>query len=469
VDTLGSRLVAHDALLFAPSRSALAGELYAGVAALPLVCPHGHVDPWLLADPDATLGEPAGALVSSDHYVFRMLHSRGVPLAELGVGGSGADPRAVWQRFAEGFSLFAATPTGLWLTLELRDVFGIETRLAGETAQEVYDELAEKLTRAEFAPRALFERFGIEVLCTTDSLLDDLAAHEALRAAGWGERVRPTLRTDPVMRADAADWAESTARLGELTDVEVHDFASLGAALSARMAAFKALGATGIDVSVTSPRAETLPDAEADALVQRGLGGTASAEDGERLAARLVLQLAELCREHGLVMQLHAGSLRNHHADGFARFGRDIGADIPVAVEWTRSLAPLLNAHGDDPGFGLVAYTLDESTLSRELAPLAGYYPALTLGAPWWFLDSPAGMRRYLDAVAPVCGLANTAGFVDDTRAFPSIPARHQVWRRVCCDWLAGLVLTGELAEEDAHALARGLAVDLARAGYRLG
>jgi glucuronate isomerase len=461
--------VAHDALLFAPSRSALAAELYAGIASLPLVCPHGHVDPWLLADPAATLGEPAAALVSSDHYVFRMLHSRGVPLDELGVGGSGADPRAVWQRFAEGFSVFAGTPTGLWLTLELRDVFGIETRLDGESAQEIYDELAEKLARPEFAPRALFDRFGIEVLCTTDSLLDDLAAHEALRAAGWGERVRPTLRTDPVMRVDAADWADNVASLGELSGTEVRDYASLAEALSTRMAAFRALGATGIDVSVTSPRAAALPDAEADALVQRGLRGEASAEDGDRLAARLVLQLAELCRDHGLVMQLHAGSLRNHHAEGFARFGRDIGADIPVAAEWTRSLAPLLNAVGDDPRFGLVAYTLDESTLARELAPLAGYYPALTLGAPWWFLDSPAGMRRYLDAVAPVCGLANTAGFVDDTRAFPSIPARHQVWRRVCSDWLAGLVLTGQLAEQDAHALARALAVDLARAAYRLG
>jgi glucuronate isomerase len=461
--------VAHDALLFAPSRSSLAGELYAGIASLPLVCPHGHVDPWLLADPAATLGEPAGALVSSDHYVFRMLHSRGVPLEELGVGGSGADPRAVWQRFAEGFSLFAATPTGLWLTLELRDVFGVEAALDGESAQEIYDELAEKLARPEFAPRALFDRFGIEVLCTTDSLLDDLAAHEALRAAGWGERVRPTLRTDPVMRADASDWADSVARLGELSGTEVRDYASLAEALSARMAAFKALGATGIDVSVTSPRASALPDGEADALVQRGLRGAASVEDGDRLAARLVLQLAELCLDHGLVMQLHAGSLRNHHGEGFTRFGADIGADIPVATEWTRSLAPLLDAFGDDPGFGLVAYTLDESTLTRELAPLAGYYPALTLGAPWWFLDSPAGMRRYLDAVAPVCGLANTAGFVDDTRAFPSIPARHQVWRRVCSDWLAGLVLTGELAEADAHALARALAVDLARTAYRLG
>jgi glucuronate isomerase len=456
-------------LLFDTGRSPLAAELYASVAELPLVCPHGHVDPWLLADPEATLGDPARALVSSDHYVFRMLHSRGVPLEELGVGSSAADPRAVWQRFAEGFSLFAGTPTGLWLALELRDVFGIETPLNGSTARQVYDELAEKLGLPEYSPRALFDRFRIEVLCTTDSILDDLAAHEALRETGWAGRVRPTLRADPVMRVDTAGWAANVERLAALSDTDVVDYASLVAALAARLVAFKRLGATGIDVSVTIPKAELLPVGEEDAIVRRGLRGLASVEDGARLAARLVLQFAELSRDEGLVMQLHAGSLRNHHAGGFERFGADIGADIPVRTEWTRNLGELLNAYGDDPGFTLVAYTLDESTLTRELAPLAGYYPALVLGAPWWFLDSPAGMRRFLDAVAPICGLANIAGFVDDTRAFPSIPVRHGVWRRVTCDWLAELVTSGQLDEEAAHGLARALAVDLCRDTYRLG
>jgi glucuronate isomerase len=455
-------------LLFGSGRGALAAELYGSVAELPLVCPHGHVDPWLLADPDATLGDPARALVSSDHYIFRMLHSQGIPLEELGVGSGAADPHAVWQHFADGFSLFAGTPTGLWLTLELRDVFGIETPLSGATARAVYDELAEKLNSPEHSPRALFDRFNVEVLCTTDSILDDLAAHEALHAAGWAGRVRPTLRADPVLRVDAAEWATSIERLGVLSDSTIIDYASLVAALAARLAAFKQLGATGIDVGVTIPRGALLPAAEADAIVSRGLCGEATAEDGARLAARLVLQLAELCRDDGLVMQLRPGSLRNHHADGFARFGTDIGADIPLAAEWTRDLAELLNAYGDDPGFRLVAYTIDESTLTRELAPLAGYYQALVLGAPWWFLDSPAGMCRFLDAVAPICGLANTAGSVDDTRAFPSIPARHEVWRRVCCDWLAELIASRQLDEEDAYRLARALAVDLAREAYRL-
>ncbi len=396
---------------------------------------HGHVDPWLLADPEATLGDPADALVSGDHYVFRMLHSRGTPLEELGVrpntkGAKAADPRAVWQRFAEGFSLFAGTPTGLWLALELSDVFGIETPLNGSTAQQVYDELAEKLSLPEYSPRALFDRFRIEVLCTTDSILDELAAHEALHADGMGQgRVRPTLRADPVMRADDGDWAANVERLAALSDSDVGDYASLVDALSARLVEFKRLGATGIDISVTIPRAEFLPVAEADSIVRRGLRGLASADDGARLAARLVLQFAELSRDEGLVMQLHAGSSRNHHVAGYGRFGADIGADIPIRTEWTRNLGELLNAYGHDPGFTLVAYTLDESTLTRELAPLAGYYPALVLGAPWWFLDSPVGIRRFLDAAASICGLANTAGFVDDTRAVPSIPARHEVWR----------------------------------------
>jgi glucuronate isomerase len=465
--------VPPEGLLFGSGRNRLAAELYGSVAGLPLVCPHGHVDPWLLADPEATLGDPAHALVSGDHYVFRMLHSRGTPLEELGVSptatsSAAADPRSVWQCFAEGFSLFAGTPTGLWLALELSNVFGIETPLDGSTAQQVYDELAEKLSLPEYSPRALFDRFRIEVLCTTDSILDELAAHEALHTTGWAGRVRPTLRADPVMRADDGDWAANVERLAVLSDTDVEDYSSLVDALSARLAAFKRLGATGIDVSVTIPRAEFLPAAEADSIVRRGLRGLASPDDGARLAARLVLQFAELSRDEGLVMQLHAGSLRNHHVDGFGRFGADIGADIPVRTEWTRNLRELLNAYGDDPGFTLVAYTLDESTLTRELAPLAGYYPALVLGSPWWFLDSPVGMRRFLDAAASSCGLANTAGFVDDTRAFPSIPARHEVWRRVCCDWLAELVASGQLDEEAAHRLARALAVDFSRDAYRL-
>ncbi|MGI8779008.1 MAG: glucuronate isomerase [Solirubrobacteraceae bacterium] len=460
-------------LLFDPAHRELARTLHEPIADLPLVCPHTHVDPWLLADPEATLGTPAQLFVIPDHYVLRLLHSQGVALEHLGVPARDGiaverDHRRIWQRFAERLDVLAATPTGLWLSRALRHVFGVERALSGATAQLVYDELEDKLARPEFAPRALLDRFGVEVLCTTDAVTDDLAAHRALHDQGWNGRVRPTLRADALLELDRTGWAADAQRLGELTGVEVTGHRTLIAALEARRDAFRALGAVAVDVSVTVPRSAPLTVAEAEVRVGRALRGQATHADAQAFAAHLLMELARMSREDGLVLQLHAGSLRNHHRAGLARFGPDIGADIPVATEWTRSLQPLLSEHGDDPALRLIAFTLDESTLSRELAPLAGYYPALQLGAPWWFLDSPGGIRRFLDAAAEVCGVANLAGFVDDTRAFASIPARHDVWRRVSADWLAGLVLTGRLDEPGAHRLARELAVDLARRAYRL-
>ncbi len=451
----------------------MARALFQEVGDLPLVSPHGHIDPALLADPSATLGTPTELFVTSDHYVFRMLHGQGVALDALGIAPRDGveverDHRRVWQHFAERFSLFAGTPTGLWLTLELREVFGIHTIPSAGTAQAVYDELADKLARPEFTPRALLERFRVEVLCTTDPLTGDLSVHQALHDQGWGGRVRPTPRADLLLQAGSPEWSGELRRIGELTGIEVLDYRSLRAAVQARRDAFRRLGAVAVDVSLTVPRAEPLSDRHAGVLVGRALRGQVAPEDAARLNAHLLIELARMSREDGLVLQLHAGSLRNHHAAALGRFGTDIGADIPVATEWTRNLQPLLGTHGDDPALGLIAFTLDETTLSRELAPLAGYYPALRIGAPWWFLDSPRGMRRFLDATVPVCGLANLAGFVDDTRGFVSIPARHEVWRRVTCDWLAGLVLTGELDEEQACEAAVELAVGLARRAYRL-
>lgn len=459
--------------LFDPARRTVARALHERVASLPLVCPHGHVDPWLLAHPHATLGTPAQLFVMADHYVFRLLHSQGVRLEDLGVPARDGPPvehddRRIWQRFAEHFALFAGTPTGFWLSRQLRDVFGIGIELSGATAQLVYDELEARLAQPEFAPRALLDRFGVEVLCTTDAATDDLAAHRALRDQGWGGRVRPTLRVDSLLQLDRNGWAQDAQRLGELTGVEVTGYRALIDALERRREAFRGLGAVAVDVSITVPRAEPLTTAEAASRVARALRREAGRDDAEAFAAHMLMELARMSREDGLVLQLHAGSLRDHHRAGLERFGPDIGADIPVATEWTRNLQPLLSEHGADPALGLIAFTLDESTLSRELAPLAGYYPALRLGAPWWFLDSPGGIRRFLDATGEVCGPANLAGFVDDTRAFTSIPVRHDLWRRVSCDWLAALVLTGRLDECDAHRLAPELAVELARRAYRL-
>jgi glucuronate isomerase len=455
-----------------PTRRALARQFYEPVKDLPLVCPHGHVNPALLADPDATFGSPADLFIIPDHYVFRMLYSQGTPLEELGIqprdsGGGETDHRAIWRRFAAHFHLFRGTPTGLWLAAELVELFGITEKLNAASADRVYDQIATRLATPEFKPRALFERFNIEVLCTTDAAHDDLPYHRALRAAGE-TRVRPTFRPDGVVNLDAPGWRANIAQLSAVAGVDVKDYATFIRALEARRAAFKELGAVATDHSVMNPHTARLTRAEADAIVGRALREQAEPHDAARFSAHMLMELARMSAEDGLVMQMHCGSYRNHNELLFDRFGPDMGADIPTQTEWTRNLHALLNEWGNDPRFRLLLFTLDETTYSRELAPLAGHYPALRLGPPWWFFDSVLGMERYLDAVVESAGAANTAGFNDDTRAFASIPARHDVWRRVTCDWLAGMVARGLLDEDDAAGMARDFAYDLARDAYRL-
>ena len=456
-----------------PSRRALARQLYESVREVVIISPHGHVDPGLLADPEASLGTPAELFIIPDHYVFRMLYSRGIPLESLGVPGRTGGPvevdhRRIWQRFAETFYLFRGTPTGLWLADELTNVFGVEEKLTGESAQRVYDQLESRLAKPEFSPRALFERFNIEVLCTTDGAADTLEQHRSLKEDGWGDRIRPTFRPDAVMAVDAPGWSENIERLSEASGTDIVDYRSFVRALEDRRAFFKEMGAVATDHSALTPYTERLPENEVEAIFVRALRGDANGEDAARFAAHMLLELARMSAEDGLVMQLHIGSLRGHNTDVATRFGPDKGADIPVITEWTRSLRPLLNEYGNDPRFRLILFTLDESTYSRELAPLAGHYPALLLGAPWWFHDSPNGMRRYLDRVTETAGIYNLAGFNDDTRAFASIQARHDVWRRVTCDWLAGMVASGILDDEDAHEMAADLAYRLALGAYGL-
>jgi glucuronate isomerase len=456
-----------------PSRRAIARQLYAGVKELPIVSPHGHVPPALLADPGATLGSPADLFIIPDHYVTRMLYSQGVPLEDLGVATRDGTPvetdhRVIWQRFADRFHLFRGTPTGQWLADELIGVFGVTEKLTSASAQRVYDHLAERLAQPEYAPRALFERFNITVLCTTDAATDSLPHHQALHDQGWGDRIRPTFRPDAVVNLQAAGWRDQIARLSEASGVEIVDLASYLRALEQRRAFFKRMGATATDHAALTPYTGRLEPREAEAIFARALRGQASADDAAGFMGHMLMEMARMSAEDGLVMQLHVGSLRNHHDDLFERFGPDIGADIPIQTEWTRNLRPLLNSFGRDPRFRLLLFTLDESGYSRELAPLAGHYPALLLGPPWWFFDSVNGMRRYLDRVVETAGLANTAGFNDDTRAFASIPARHDVWRRVSCDWLAGLVAEGLIDEDDAADMALDCATRLAQRAYNL-
>ena len=442
-------------------------ELYRDVAELPIVSPHGHIDVRLFADAAARLDPPGRLFVSADHYVVRMLYSQGVPLERAGLGETDVDDRAVWQLLADNVHLFALTPTGLWLRETLATVFGIEERLDSVSAEVLYARVEEQLASPSFAPRALLDRFRVESLSTTDAAGASLADHRALGESEPG-RIRPTFRPDAVVALDAVGWRDALSDLEAVADRDLGDYTTFVTVLAERRAAFKALGGTATDHAATSADTSRLAESEASALFATALAGECSHADARRFEAHMLNEFARMSSDDSLVMQLHIGSLRDHNRPLAARFGRDIGADIPVATDWTRGLRPLLEACGNDPGFAVILFTLDESTYSRELAPLAGHYPAVLLGCPWWFHDSPAGIDRFLDRVTETAGPYNLAGFVDDARALTALPARHDLWRRRTCGWLARKVAGGFLAEEEARRLASELAYGLVRRAYRL-
>ena len=455
-----------------PQQKEVALSLYSQVAGLPLVCPHGHVDPRLFADPDYSFGSPADLLLIPDHYIFRMLYSQGVPLESLGVprrdgGEVETDHRKIWQTFGDHFYLFRGTPTGMWLAHELVDVFGIKEKLSGETAQAIYDQIEAKLKTPEFRPRRLFEQFKIEVLATTDAASDPLDHHRAIRESGWGGRVVPTFRPDGVVNIDRPDWHAHIEALSKVCGYEISSYVKLIEALEERRAYFKSMGATATDHAALTPYTEELSDEEAETIFQRALAGEADEDDATRLTGHLIIENARMSIEDGLVMQFHPGSYRNHNEDVFERFGFDKGADIPLAVDYTESLLPLLNRFGNDSRLTLILFTLDETTYSRELAPLAGHYPALKLGPPWWFHDSWNGMKRFREQAMETAGVHNTVGFNDDTRAFPSIPARHDLARRADANWVANLVVRGVVDMDDATEMMQDLAYRLAKRAYK--
>ncbi|MCC7448737.1 MAG: glucuronate isomerase [Anaerolineae bacterium] len=457
-----------------PSQRQLAQDLYNRVAHLPLICPHGHVDPRVFADPDYAFGTPTDLFIIPDHYIFRMLYAQGIPLERLGVprvdgGATETDHRKIWQIFADHFYLFRGTPTGMWITDELRDVFGIDTRLTGQTAQAIYDQIAEKLTTPAFRPRALYERFNIEVLCTTDAATDTLAHHQAIRESGWQGRILPTFRPDAVINIQTAGWRQNIDTLSAVSGIIVDSYPSFIQALEQRRSFFKAMGAKATDHAAQTAYTEVLSPAEAGQIFQQALSDQWDLQAAMRFTGHMLIEMARMSTEDGLVMQLHTGSLRNHNRQIYERFGLDKGADIPIQGEFTRNLQPLLEQFGNDPRLTLILFTLDETTYGRELAPLAGHYPALKLGPPWWFYDSFNGMRRYFDQVMETAGLYNTVGFNDDTRAFPSIPVRHDLWRRAAADWIAGLLARGMVDQDDAAAMIVDCAYNLAKQAYRIG
>jgi glucuronate isomerase len=447
-----------------PATRTIARDLYQTVAALPIVSPHGHVDPRLFADPNATFGTPADLFIIPDHYVTRMLYSQGIPLESLLTG----DHRKIWKLFCEKFYLFRGTPSGIWLTHELSEVFGVDEKPSASNADRLFDSVSDKLSSPEFSLRQLFERFNIEVLCTTDAATDTLEHHQAIKDSGWSGNIRPTFRPDGVVNLDAPNWKANIEKLEQVTNQPITNYKSFIQALEQRRIFFKSMGATATDHAALTPATAELTPSETETIFQRALKGESKPNDAAQFTAHMLMEMARMSIDDGLVMQLHPGSLRNHNDIIFQKFGLDKGADIPIQTEYTRNLLPLLNKYGNNTNLSLILFTLDETTYSRELATLAGHYPVLKLGPPWWFHDSLNGMARYFDQVMETAGLYNTAGFNDDTRAFCSIPARHDVWRRASANWLAGLVVRHIIDENDANEMIQDMAVNLAKRAYKL-
>ena len=451
---------------------ALARALFDTVRDLPILSPHGHTDPRWFAE-NKPFPDPAQLFVTPDHYVFRMLFSQGIALERLGVpredgGETETDGRKIWHLFAANYHLFRGTPSWLWLEQSFQDIFGLHTRLSAETADATYDHIADCITRPEFRPRALFDRFNIEAISTTESALDDLRWHRMIRESDWNGRVITAYRPDAVIDPEMPGFAANVAQLGALAGEDTTTWAGYLAAHRVRRAFFIAHGATSSDHGHATARTENLAQTEAAALFAKARAGTCTPDEADAFRGQMLTEMARMSLDDGLVMQIHPGSFRNHSSGIFARFGRDKGFDIPTRTDYVSALRPLLDAVGLDPRLTLVLFGLDESTYSRELAPLAGVYPALRLGPPWWFHDSPEGMRRFREMTTETAGFYNTVGFNDDTRAFCSIPARHDVARRVDCAFLATLVTTGRLDEADAFDLAQDLAYRLAKQAYRL-
>ncbi|WP_026621966.1 glucuronate isomerase (plasmid) [Ensifer sp. WSM1721] len=451
---------------------ALARSLYAEVHALPIVSPHGHTDPrWYALD--EPFPDPAQLLIVPDHYVFRMLFSQGVRLEDLGVPTLDGSPvekdgRAIWRRFSENYYLFRGTPTRLWFDYTLSNLFGIDELPSAANSDRLYDRIAECLASPAYRPRALYERFNIEVISTTDSALDPLAWHAKIRESGWKGRVVPAYRPDAVVDPDFEGFSANLDKLGEITGADTGTWKGYLDAHRARRGYFKESGATSTDHGHATAETANLSEAEAAALFGKVRSGKADADERRLFRAQMLTEMAKMSLDDGLVVQIHPGSFRNHSPAIMAKFGRDKGFDIPTRTDYVTALKPLLDAVGVEPDLTVILFTLDETSYARELAPLAGVYPALRLGPAWWFHDSPEGMRRFREMTTETAGFYNTVGFNDDTRAFPSIPARHDIARRVDCAFLARLVAEQRLREEEAYELARDLAYGLAKKAYRL-
>ncbi len=463
-------MLMHEDRLF-PAESftrGIARALYKSVKSLPIVSPHGHTQAAWFAE-NQPFPDPAKLLVQPDHYVFRMLYSQGISLDDLEIGAPQLkNPRKVWKIFAANYFLFRGTPTRLWLDYVFQELFGFEEPLSEKSADRYFDIISQKLSTPEFLPSALYERFNLEVLSTTDSPLDSLEHHKAIRESGWDARILPTFRPDPVVDPEFDGFADSIIKLGELTGEDTTTWDGYLNALTKRRIFFRELGCTATDHGHPTAQTADLSKAEAETLFRLVLSGKADAMQQEQFRAQMLTESARMSLEDGFVMQIHPGSVRNHNRKLYKRYGRDVGADIPKSINYVDALRPLLDRFGNEPSLTIILFTLDETTFSRELAPLAGHYSCLRLGPPWWFLDSPEGMMRFRELATETAGFYNTVGFNDDTRAFLSIPARHDMARRIDCAFLAGLVAEHRLAEDEAFEVAHDLTYGLVKKAYRL-
>ena len=466
-------LVLNDDRLFPadPSIRAVARRLYAQVRDLPIISPHGHTDPAWFAGNEA-FPNPTELLLAPDHYIYRMLYSQGIAMEDLGVpslsGPSKADPRAAWRLFASNFHLFHGTPSAQWLNYVFSKVFGLDVVLDADSADHYYETIDAALRQPEFRPRALFDRYNIELIATTESPVDSLEHHQAIRQSDWKGRVISAYRPDPVVDPEHEQFADALKRFAELSGEDTHSWQGYLAAHRKRRADFIEIGTTSSDHGHPTARTADLSSAEAERLFTKVVAGQATAEDAELFRAQMLTEMARMSLDDGLVLQIHPGACRNHNHGVFERFGRDKGADIPTATEYVRSLKPLLDRFGNESKLSIILFTLDETSYSRELAPLAGHYPALKLGPAWWFHDSPQGLMRFREQTTETAGFYNTVGFNDDTRAFLSIPARHDTARRIDCSFLARLVCEHRLDEDDAAVIAADLAYHLPKKAYKL-
>lgn len=455
-----------------PTTRKIARGLYEGVAALPIVSPHGHTDPSWFAD-NPNFDDATSLFLTPDHYVLRMLKSQGLSYDDLGVprkdGAPVAEGRAAWRLFAQNFHLFTGTPSQLWIDHAMQWGFGINERLSADNADRLYDVIGERLKEDNLKPRAVLDKAGIEVIATTEFALDPMKPQERLEVQGLTQRVRTTYRPDDVCDPDRADFVSNLAKLAEMTDCDTADWDGLIEAHRRRRAVFRRFGATATDHGVPTAHTADLPDAEKQPLLDRVLSGEMQAGDAQLFRAQMLTEMAALSVEDGMVMQIHAGVRRNTDPSLFASNGPDKGADIPAQVSPVTDLAPLLNRFGNAPGFRLIFFCLDESVYARELAPMVGYWPALLMGPPWWFHDSPRGIARYLDAMVENAGVYNLAGFNDDTRALLSIPVRHDVWRRGVSAFFADMVARGLISTSEAEGFAGYLSTEAARKAYKMG